>query len=410
MTIKQHKVSAIVLAGGEGTRLLPLTLTRCKPAVPFGGRYRIVDISISNALASGVSKLFIISQFLADTLNRHIQDTYHTEAQQTKNIELLHPERLGTEAYLGTADAVRKNLKYILQHDSEYFFILSGDQLYSMDLEKMLTFAIEKQADLTIASLPIQETDCTRLGVLRINENHQITDFAEKPKAPERIAQLRSFKNTTSHLGSMGIYLFRREALIHLLKHDLREDFGKHLIPTKMDLGNSYAYPFDGYWEDIGTIGSYHKAHIDLFNHTTGFSLYHTPSPIYTHPTYLPAPRIAQTQLNHAIVCDGSDVYADQIVRSLIGIGTEVGQGSRIHDSVILGNIPSSPISRPVHTRIGQDCEITHTIMDEGAQIGNHVRLINQQKLQTYQDDHLIVKDGIIVVKNNAQIPDHFVF
>lgn len=412
------EVAAIILAGGEGTRLQPLTQIRCKPAMTFGGKYRIIDVAISNAIHSDITDIYVISQFLASTLNNYLLETYPSHSDSRAHVEVLSPEDspYGNVWYQGTADCVRKNLAHLLQHPAEYFVILSGDQLYSMDLSEMLDFAKEKDADLTIATLPVAEQEAKRMGVMKINTNFEIVDFFEKPNEPEElekfaiapeVARKHDALDDLSFLGSMGIYIFKRQALINLLREDLREDFGKHLIPTQMSKGKTFAYIFDGYWEDIGTISSYFDANLRLAKNNLCLDLYDQMRPIFTQSITLPSPRISGAKIADSIICDGSIVNGDVISHCMIGMNSKIGKNSQLNESILIGWFPHSnrePIT------IGANCNLSRTIIDEGVTIGDNVSLANHQGLTSYDDPWFSVRDGIIVVKAGTRIPNNFVF
>lgn len=415
--MRKLSAAVIVLAGGEGTRLQPLTETRCKPAISFGGRYRIIDVPLSNALHGGFKDIFVISQFLATSLNNYILDTYTSDSPHGAHIELLSPEENSKEKvwYNGTADAVRKNLDRILGHEAEYFIILSGDQLYSMDLADMLNFARQKDADLTIATILASGEDAKRMGVMKIDSRFEIRDFFEKPK---EAAILKSFAVDYKilgmqmpadpvYLGSMGIYIFKRKALCDLLSEDPRDDFGKHLIPTQMQKGKTFAYIFDGYWEDIGTIASYYHANLHLTQDKECLDLYNENRPIISQSITLPSPRLINTLVTDAIICDGSVIKAKEITHSMIGLKTNIEEGCCISDSLLIGWSPHST-RKPIH--IGKNCTIRKAILDEGVQLGDDVVLTNEQKHQEYQDKFVTVKDGIIIVKAGTSLPNNFRF
>ncbi len=317
--IDMSKVATIILGGGEGTRLFPLTTTRCKPAISFGGKYRLIDIPLSNSINSKCLKIFVITQFLSTSLHKHISNTYHPGNYNTGFIELLSVEQKPKNKnwFLGTADAVRQNLEYFVDIPVDYFLILSGDQLYNMDFQGMMQFAKETHADLVIATIPIKEDDAKRMGILKIDETHAITDFSEKPQEKK---VLNSFKVKDSllenlnlesqdepyYLGSMGIYLFKREVLFRLLETNTKEDFGKHLIPAQVQKGKTYAYLYNGYWEDIGTILSYYQANMALTAHNPQFKLHDELNPIFTTHQNLPGPKIFNTKVDNSIISDGS--------------------------------------------------------------------------------------------------------
>lgn len=410
--------STIILAGGEGNRLFPLTQFRCKPAVTFGGRYRLIDVAISNSINSSITDIYIISQFLAPTLNNYIANTYISRLAHRAQIQLLSPDAtLGRKGlYEGTADAIRKNLDAILQSSAQYYVILSGDQLYTMDLSHMLSFAIEKGADLTIATILVGKEDAKRMGVMKVDPSMQIIDFFEKPKATELLEQFQLPKEAAlsrEYLGSMGIYIFKKEALIALLKEDPREDFGKHLIPTQMQKGKTFAYIFDGYWEDIGTITSFYEANLRLTQNHTCLDLYNERYPIYTEPLHLPPARLINTRVSDSIICDGSVVEASEIVHSMIGVRTHIKKGTKIVDSIILGNQRYSPLPEEINMgaipfSIGQNCHIEKAIIDEHCIIGNNVQLINENKIKNFDAKEFVIRDGIIIIPAGTILPDNF--
>ena len=290
------RVACVILAGGQGSRLFPLTRHRCKPAVNFGGRYRLIDVPISNSLNSRINKIFVISQYFSSSLNQHIKETYPLDQFQGGTLHLLTPEERpeGKVWYKGTADAVRQNIEALTEAPIDYVLILSGDQLYNMDLEAMVQFASTQDADLTIASLPVGCSSASRLGLLKINEENEIIDFVEKPKdrsllesfaLPDSMIEERDIycSEPPCYLASMGIYIFKKKALLSLLEEDTREDFGKHLIPTQLKKGKASAFLYQGYWEDIGTISSYYEANLALTTNSLGLNFYNELLPIYAH-------------------------------------------------------------------------------------------------------------------------------
>jgi glucose-1-phosphate adenylyltransferase len=415
-SISNSEVATIILAGGEGRRLQPLTQMRCKPAVNFAGRYRIIDIAISNAINARYKDIFILSQFLADSLNNYLINTYGDLKLLGANLKILSPKKTEEQNiwYQGTADAVRKNLKTLLKHPAEYFIILSGDQLYNMNLNEFLQFAKEKDADLTIATIPINQNEAKRMGVMKIHPSFEITDFFEKPQDPQtllkfalapEIAAKHNALSDLSFLGSMGIYIFKRKALIDLLYQDNRDDFGKHLIPTQLKKGKTFAYIFDGYWEDIGTIQSYYNANLKLTTNSCCLDFYNENRPIYSQSTSLPSARIEGENVSQAIICDGSIIQASEVTHSMVGMKTFIGKGTKLNDSVIIGWSPQSEHSP---TRIGENCLIQGAILDEGCQIESGVHLVNSEKIQEFDSDMIAIRDGIIIVKAGAHIPTNY--
>ena len=409
--IRHEEVAAIILAGGEGTRLKPLTEVRCKPAVTFGGRYRIIDVSISNALNAGFKNIYVLSQFLAASLNNYLLETYSSDGLYGARLEVLTPQESFDNRkmwYEGTADAVRKNLSHLLEHPAKYFVILSGDQLYSMDLSHMLEVAKSTDADLTIATIPVSEVEARRMGVMKIDNALQIKDFFEKPNDPQTLidfAVAPELGTNQSFLGSMGIYIFKREALIKLLQEDPREDFGKHLIPSQLKKGKVFAYIFNGYWEDIGTITSYYNANMGLIRNSGCLDLYNQMRPIYTQTTSLPAARLINTQVSDSIICEGSVISAASISSSMIGLKTFIDEHSIIQNSILIGGAPRS--NRP-HTHIGKYCHLNKVILDEGAYLEDNVTLINVENIDSYDSKEFAISEGIIIVKAGIRIPKGF--
>lgn len=422
------QVATIVLAGGQGTRLHPLTIHHSKPAVSYGGRYRLIDIPISNSINSDFRQIFVIAQYLSGELQHHIQQTYHFDAFNPGSVDVLTPqenEKGERDWFKGTADAVRKNLPTFLKSPADYFLILSGDQLYNINFQAMVAFAQEKKADLTIASLPVIKKDATRMGLIKQNTEGKVLDFVEKPKDPAILHQFELppafFKEAKiaprkepSYLGSMGIYVFQRDALIALMQEDQRDDFGHHLISTSVKKGKTYAFVYHGYWEDIGTVASYFEANLILTHSKKGLDTYDENNPIYTRPTFLPGPKIECTKINQSIICEGSIIEAEEITRSVVGLRSHIKKGTILRDTVMMGNHFYMPPTHegkamPHDFWIGEHCLIEKAIIDEHVQIGNHVKLINEQKLDRFDGDGIFIRDGIIIITAGTIIPDHFV-
>lgn len=419
-------VGTLILGGGTGTRMLPLTLTRCKPAISFGGRYRLIDIPLSNALNSGCEKIYILTQFLSASLHQHILKSYRMEQHSNGFVEILSAEQKPTKKvwYQGTADAIRQNIEYLAEADVDYFLILSGDQLYQMDYTDLIAFAEETQVDLVVATTPVDEATAKRMGILKIDDNNLIVDFAEKPQSkaslepfrvnPAVISRLLGKKQSApAYLGSMGIYLFKRDALIDLLEKDPREDFGKHLIPTQVKKGTAGAYIFPGYWEDIGTIESFHRANIALTESSPPFDLFNEKLPIHSAFQSLPPPKINQTRIESSLICEGSIIDAESISKSIIGPRSKIGKGTVISESYLFGNDhyaqPNKKMDQTAAYSIGERCHIHKAIIDKQVQIGNDVKLINQAQHDSYESDLVYIRDGILIVSRGARIPDGFV-
>jgi len=415
MPRKQVQVATVILAGGQGTRLHPLTVHHSKPAVSYGGRYRLIDIPISNSINSDFRQIFVIAQYLSAELQNHISQTYQFDHFNPGAIDVLTPEESAPGVknwFTGTADAVRKNLPVILKSTADYFLILSGDQLYNINFQEMVAFAQEKGADLTIASIGVKEKEATRMGLIHRDGKGKVVDFVEKPQEKEVLKKF--VLKDGSYLGSMGIYVFKREALVDLLHNDPRDDFGFHLITTAVKQGKTFSYLYDGYWEDIGTVASYFEANLMLTNSEDGLDTYDEKNPIYARPTYLPGPKIQKTKITDSIICEGCLIEAEEITHSIIGLRSHIRKGSIIRDTVMMGNHFYMPPMRdgkptPMDFGIGENCVIEKAIIDEFVKIGNNVKLINQKKLDRYDGDGIFIRDGIIIVTASAVIPDGFV-
>jgi glucose-1-phosphate adenylyltransferase len=420
--VNMSHVASIILGGGQGTRLFPLTNIRCKPAICFGGRYCLIDVPISNALNSKCNKIFILTQFLSSSLHKHIFNTYQMGRFSEGFIEILAAEQkpLKNNWFQGTADAVRQNCEYFLDTSAEYFLILSGDQLYNFDFRNMVQFAMETDADLVVASLPVSAADATRMGILKVDTHNRITDFVEKPQTLRELEPLSSSKESFDrlqltydpqrpYLGSMGIYLFKRETMFKLLEEDSREDFGKHLIPTQVKKGGVFSFVFDGYWEDIGTIEAFYKANMALTDPRPPFNCYDERNPIYTAKYDLAPPKIANAHVSHSIICEGTRVEAARVTKSIIGPRTIVRERTVITDSYLMGN---DSYTTPFDQRglsVGADCVIHRAILDKNVHLGDGVQLVNKGQLTHYDGDHVFIRDGVIVVTRGASLPNGFI-
>lgn len=425
-SIGMKDTAVIILGGGQGTRLFPLTMWRCKPAICFGGRYRLIDVPISNAINSGSQKIFVITQFLSSSLHQHLFNTYQFDRFKSGFIELLPAEERPAEQswFQGTADAVRKNIDYFIDTPADYFLILSGDQLYHMDFNEMLARARETDADLTLAVMPIDELQAKRMGVMKTNEKGIVTHFREKPQTLEEMEPLRTnakvmhalgahADSNKTMLGSLGIYLFKRESLLKLLKNDPRDDFGKHLIPSQVEKGGVATYVHNGYWEDIGTIQSFYEANIALTGPNPTFSIYSETDRLYGEQESLPGPKIQDATIHSSVLCEGTLIDSAQISNSLLGPRTRIGKGCVIDGCYIMGHDfykPAILTGRvPENLSIGDYCTIRKAIIDKHVSIGNGVQLINKDQLTTYDSALAYIRDGIIVIPKGVTLPDGFV-
>ena len=421
-----NKVASVILAGGQGTRLDPLTRTRCKPAVCFGGRYRLIDIPISNSLNAHIQRIFIISQYFASSLHQHILETYQLDYFRQSKIQMLCPEETPHRKvwFKGTADAVRQNLEHLETTNAEYFLILSGDQLYNMNFTEMLQFAKKEDADMVIASIPVEEKEARRMGLLKIDTSCRALEFFEKPSNPEVLKKfelssecLNGHKilhpRATHYLGSMGIYIFKRKALFALLKEQ-GDDFGRDLIPIQFKKGKTSAYVYKGYWEDIGTISSYYQANLALTDQKHCLDTYDEHNPIFTHPHNLPSPLIKDTIINRSIISQGAVIEAKEISNSVIGIRIKIKKGTVIRNSIVLGTLFNEPhlpqrVILPGEFSVGENCQIEKAILDEQTSVGNNVHLVNKKNLQKFDGDGIFIRDGIIIVTSGTKIPDGFI-
>jgi len=422
--VDMRSICCLILGGGQGSRLFPLTQSRCKPAISLLGRYRLIDIPLSNALHSGIEKIFVLTQFLAASLHKHIFRTYRSHNTPSGFIELLAAEQKPEKSdwYQGTADAIRQNLDYLKQTPAEYFLILSGDHLYSMDFQKMVSWAVEEDVDVAVAGIPISKEDTSRMGILRINEDQHITHFAEKPtdehildrfSLSEKMKKRLSVSSEHSFLASMGIYLFKRQALFQLLEEDNREDFGKHLIPKQVEKGNIGLFLHNDYFEDIGTIQSFYKANIDLTKPVPPIDCHNEKNPIFSAQNHLPGPKITDTSIQNSIICEGALCDASLVKNSILGKRAVVKKGTIIEDSYIMGNEFYTPDSSLEHLSqnlyIDEGCIIKKAIIDKNVSIGKRVQLINKHKHETYNGENIYIRDGIIIVPRGASLPDDFI-
>jgi glucose-1-phosphate adenylyltransferase len=402
----------VVLGGGRGNRLFPLTQERCKPAVPVGGTYRLVDISISNSINSGIDRVFVLTQFNSASLNSHIAHTYRLDSFGRGYVEILAAEQ--TEAssdwYQGTADAVRKQLHRIRATGAKEVVILSGDHLYRMDLRAFLARHRESRADITVGVTPVARADASQFGLLRVDEDDMIAEFAEKPKDPAAIERFTD-RGGEHCLGSMGIYVFKIDVLSQVLEDPAALDFGMHVLPRAIRERPIAAHRFDGYWEDLGTISSYHKANVALAAGGDGFDFFSGETPIYARPRLLPASRIDGACLRGTLVPDGCIIEEGAELRSsVLGPRTVIGRGSRLEQCVVFGATRyESPVARP-RLGVGERCTIKNAIIDEDARIGDGVVLENRAGVRQHDGVFFYVREGIVIVPRGATVAANFTF
>ncbi|MBI4437303.1 MAG: glucose-1-phosphate adenylyltransferase [Candidatus Omnitrophica bacterium] len=409
-------VLAIILGGGRGARLLPLTKYRAKPAVPIAGKYRLIDIPISNCLNSGFNKIYILTQFLSESLNKHISRTYKLDSFSHGFVEIIAAEQSmeKTDWFQGTADAVRQSLKHFTDPRFEYFLILSGDQLYAIDLREVMKTHLEKGAEVTVCCKPIPAEEVAQLGVMKVNREDRITHFVEKPQDPKLLQEMSFVKGGRKFaLASMGIYVFNRGVLKELLTTNDKTDFGRGIIPDAIPARKVYAHLFEGYWIDIGTIKTYYEASLSLTSKNPPINLYNEEWPYYTRGRSLPISRLDQSHIECSVVADGSLIEGAEIRHSVIGLRSAIGAGTRIESSILMGNdYFEDGLSHEKNQKegipdlgIGKNCLIQKAIIDKNVRIGDNVKIINPQGKTHFEGPYFMIQDGITVVEKNAVIP-----
>jgi glucose-1-phosphate adenylyltransferase len=418
----RRKVIAVILGGGQGTRLFPLTKMRSKPAVPVAGKYRLVDIPISNCINSGVRRIYVLTQFNSASLNRHIKNSYNFDVFSRGFVDILAAEQTphSKNWYQGTADAVRQSIHHMENHSHDHVLILSGDQLYQMDYRKMMKKHEDNDADITIGTIPVVAEDATGFGIMKTNKEGFIESFVEKPdyeeldkwksETPEKFK-----KDGREYLASMGIYIFKKDILNDLFdEYEDATDFGKEIIPEAIKEDYQVqSYEFDGYWTDIGTIKSFFEANLALTDDLPQFNLYDNEDFIYTHARMLPASKLSGTTFDHSVLAEGCLVEASRIERSVIGIRSRIGKGTTIEHSIIMGNdffqsqqeIEQSTDDNPP-MGIGQRCFISNAIIDKNVKIGDDVRIAGGDHLEDGEYDHYHVVDGIVIIPKGEVIED----
>jgi len=418
------RVLTIIMGGGQGARLFPLTRERAKPAVPLAGKYRLVDIPISNSINSGMRRIYLLTQFLSASLHRHVYGSFKFDHFSSGFVEILAAEQSHTDAswYQGTADAVRKNLIHLRGADFDYALILSGDQLYRMDFRNILAEHVEAKADLTISTLPVSRSAAQSLGILHTDAERRIVRFVEKPKEPDLLDSLRLDRASYAPLGlpndqefflaSMGIYLFNRAVLFELLDNS-SADFGKHIIPQAIQDHRVFSHVFQGYWEDIGTIRSFFEANLDLAAELPRFNFFDMSAPIYTRLRFLPASKINGASIDHAIISDGCIISHCHVSQSVIGVRSLVDIGSRITRTVMMGSdyyeskesISSNATENRPRIGIGKYTRVDHAIIDKNARIGDHCVITPDGKPETVDHPLYFIRDGIVIIPKDTVVP-----
>ncbi len=415
------KVISIILGGGQGSRLYPLTQSRSKPAVPIAGKYRLVDIPISNCINSDIKRMFVLTQFNSASLNKHIKNTYNFSFFSSAFVDVLAAEQTPDNSnwFQGTADAVRQSMHHFTRHEFDYVLILSGDQLYQMDFNKMIQAHEQSNAEISIATIPVSAKDATGFGILKADEDNIITSFVEKPSADK----LPGWESEVSedmkgrgrnYLASMGIYIFNRDLLIKLMNDDTTVDFGKEIIPQNIEQHKTLSYQYEGYWTDIGSIDSFFEANLALTDNLPEFNLYDNQRQIYTRPRFLPTSKIMGTMLHQSVIADGCIIQAATVEKSVIGIRSKIGKESTVINTYVMGcdyyetleQIQES--NNAVIMGIGERCFIKNTIIDKNCRIGNDVRINGGDHLEDQENEMLVVKSGIVVIKKNAVVPSGY--
>jgi glucose-1-phosphate adenylyltransferase len=414
------EVLALVLGGGQGTRLFPLTQLRSKPAVPIGGKYRLIDIPVSNCLHADIRRIFVLTQFNSASLNRHVSLTYRMDLFSPGFVEILAAEQTPDNPYWfqGTADAVRQAARHFVRYEANYYLVLAGDHLYRMDYNEMVKAHVDRGAEITIAAQPVGFDDATSMGLFRFDRSGQIVAFEEKPN-PARLADIgRSIPEGATFaahaadkpfVASMGVYVFSRHVLLDVLGRDESKDFGREVIPASLDRYRVQSYLFDGYWADVGTVGSFYDANMMLTKPDAPFRFYDPHKPVYTHPRFLPGSRVSHCSVRDVIIAEGCNLDRCTVEDSIVGIRTIIRPGAVIRRSVLLGadfyedDESSSGRDKP-HLGIGRDVVLEGAIIDKNARIGNGARLVNAAGVQELDGDGFFIRDGVVIVPKDGII------
>ena len=416
---------AVILGGGAGSRLHPLTASRSKPAVPIAGKYRLVDIPISNCINSNINRMYVLTQYNSASLNKHIKNTYQFSVFSSGFVDIIAAEQTPDNPawFQGTADAVRQSVRHIQNHEYDDVLILSGDQLYQMDFAEMYDAHKKNGADITIATIPVNGKDAPEFGILKSNDAHDITSFIEKPQPgvlPEWISDTGDMMKAHGriYLASMGIYIFKRKILFDLLQIDHKDatDFGKEIIPSSISRFKVHSFQYDGYWTDIGNIQSFFEANLALTLDLPPFNLFDSARTVYSRPRMLPPAKISGTMMDKTIIADGCIIQASRLDSTVVGIRTRIGAGTTIVSSYIMGSdyyetlldIQESYAAGLPMVGIGERCYLKNTIVDKNCRIGNDVRINGGPHLENTEQPLYTVKDGIVVIKKGSVIHDGF--
>lgn len=411
------EVLCVIMGGGLGTRLSPLTKVRAKPAVPIFGRYRLIDIPVSNCLNSGFNNIYILTQFNSESLNKHISRSYKLDPFSNGFVEIMAAEQSmdNTDWFQGTADAVRQCLRHFNDPSYKYVLVLSGDQLYKMDFREMLRFHIDNHSEVTIACNPVNPKDVSGFGIIGVSKDNRINRFVEKPKSSREIKKMAiGAVGKRYFLGSMGIYLFNRDALVDILSTNPKTDFGKEILPDSFPIKRSYAYIFHGYWRDMGTIKSFYRENLALTRDIPPMDMFDESWLFFTRPRYLPPAKINSSKIVKSIISEGAIIQSgSRIKNSVIGLRTRINTNSLIEDSIILGSDFYENLDDIRRNResgipilgVGEKCVIKKAIIDKNVRIGDGVKIINKRRVKDYEGENYFIKDGIVIVEKNAIIP-----
>lgn len=425
-------VVCLILGGGKGTRLLPLTEYRSKPAVPLGGKYRLIDVPISNCINSDISRMYVLTQFNSVSLHRHIRQTYNFDLFHNGYVEILAAQQTPGESdwYQGTADAVRKQVRFLKEYGIKYVLILSGDQLYRMDFRHMLSTHVASKAGVTISTVPVHKEAARSFGIMQLNETGRVTGFVEKPKDDKALAKVRTpaewiekqgiSADGREYLASMGIYLWDRDLLVDLLESTTHQDFGGDIFPMAIRHHHVQTHLFDGYWEDIGTIKAFFDANLALTEENPPFRFSDRRAPIFTRPRFLPSTRMASCSIRQSLIADGCQIGDNTTIdRAVLGMRSHVGSNVTLRNAVVMGadfypstddSLSSPDITRPVWG-IGDGAYIDGALLDKNVCIGRNARIVASEAPPHDADyDEVVIRDGIAVVRKNARVPDNWCF
>jgi glucose-1-phosphate adenylyltransferase len=413
--IFMKEVLCVVLGGGQGTRLYPLTKERCKPAVPLFGKHRLIDIPISNCLNSNLRRIYVLTQFNSESLNKHVARTYSLDPFTKGFIEIMAAEQSmdNTNWFQGTADAVRQNLKHFNDPRIKYILILSGDQLYKINLRSVLEFHAEKNAEVTVACNAINADEAHHFGIMGVDDEYKINRFIEKPQDAGKISDMAIDEEKQTCLGSMGIYVFNKSTLAELLQDNSKIDFGKEIIPDAIQSKKTYAYMFDGYWRDIGTIKTFYEENLMLTEDVPPLDMFDEGFQIFTRPRFLPPAKFGKSMIEKSIIAEGAIIQSSDIKHSIIGLRFRIGEKTSIKDTIIMGADYYETGEQMAEDRekglplvgIGKNCTVEKAILDKNVRIGDNVKIINEKNVQNYDGENYSIRDGIVVISKKAIIP-----